>query len=624
MSVRIFRIISVLIITPVIINALSLEVSGGTPQLKTEIENMLGDLSSKGVATELIVEKIGSFLKNRGYFSSSIKMSDDKLTVDAGSEYRIENIDIRAEKPVSQDWVISLMNIRAGDVADISKIEKGLGDVVSAINALGYYHPVIDYNLEKVSKDRVSLFVDVKSGHATYIKDIRFSGVSVFSEKEVLNETGLSNVQGAVKPDDVSCAVSRIYKLYRDAGYGNCKVNPVITDIDENGGMRLIFYIDEGGLNLIKKIVITGNKKTRELVLLREVPFKPGDVLRERDVRRAKIGISKLPFIRGTPEILYENGIVNIRVKEGRSVLIDGGLGISPGGESSNIVGDMKFKMTNIAGTGRTLYGSFASWGENVLDVSASYTETWVFNMPVDIATRFAMTERSTYRKLGIEGGLVGKLTGVLSLVGGGGFEKTERTAGTHTDDYYGYSGLVYNSIPNGEVPKSGSKATFRLDYGIRKIVGFDDNKKLYRYRPDSLARVRWTGDIERYISAGLFVPYIRACWGLVHIGSGGLDDGDLFEIGGAGSLRGYRRGAFLSDRFAVGTGELHIMMGGRAFIYPLVDCGIMHETDGVKTKVGYGVGLGADVGLGLLDISYVIGEGAVTNGMLNISMEMW
>ena len=564
MSVLIFRILSILIIMPVIGNALSLEISEGTPQIRTQIESTIKKLLSEGLTTDLIVERIDVLLKSNGYLSSNIKVEDDRLTVEVGDEYRIDDIDIKAEKPFSQDWVISLINIKIGDIADVSKIEAGLSKVVSALNTLGYYHPTINYSLEKVSKDRVALHIDVRSGPATYIKDIRFSGVSVFSEKQVLNETGLSSVQGAMKPEDISYAISKIYRLYRDAGYGNCKVRPLIIDIDENGGLHLIISINEGGLNLINKISISGNKKTREFVILREVEFKPGDVLRERDIKRTKTSISKLPFIKGMPDIQYKNGIVNINIREGRSVLIDGGLGISPGGESSNFVGDMKVNLINIAGTGRALSCAFASWGENLMDISASYTEPWVGDLPIDINTRFALTRRLTYKTLGIEGGITGKLTGALSLEGGGGFEKTDRTVGTHTDDYYGFSCLIYNSIPSGEVPVSGSRASIRLDYGIRKVVGFADNKKVYKYRPDIMAKVKWTGSIERYISAGIIVPYIRLSWGLVHIGLGGLQDGDMIEIGGARSLRGYRKGAFISDRFAVGTGELQI---GRAHV---------------------------------------------------------
>ncbi|MGQ9706385.1 MAG: POTRA domain-containing protein [bacterium] len=620
-----FKISAVFIVIPfALLNAISFSVIGGTPQIRSDIENIIKDLTSRGLSIDLILDKITETLKNRGFLSPNIKVDADEISIEVGEEYRIDSIEIKAEEKSLSDLIRSIIGIGIDDIASISKIEDGVRKVISVLNLQGYYHPVVDYYLERVAGDRVILSIKVNSGYSCFIKDLRLSGITVFSEKMVINEMGLSDVRGAIKPSDISYAVSKIYRLYRDAGYGNCNVRPMITDIDEDGGLHLIIYINEGSLNLISKIFISGNNRTREVVILREIEFKPGDILRETDIKKTKSSISKLPFIKGTPEIIYEDGIVNIKVREGRAVLINGGLGVSPSSASSDLIGDVKFRMTNIAGTGRALLFSFSSWSENAQDISTSYTEPWVSGMPIDITGKFSLARRITYKKFVIEGAITGKLTGVLSLEGGGGFEKTARTLGAHTDDYYGFCGLIYNNIPSGKVPTTGSRANIRFDYGIRKVVGFGDNRKVYKHRPDIIAKVKWTGSIERYISAGIFVPYICLNWGMVHIGFGGLDDGDMFEVGGARSLRGYRRGAFFSDRFAIGTGEFHIMMSGRAYIYPLVDVGILHERKGVKTKVGYGVGLGADVGLGLLDISYTIGEGGLTNGMLNILMEMW
>ena len=626
MSVPIFRIAIIFLLLPAMAFCITVEVLGASPMLRHQVERLVSDLSESELGVEVITEEVCSLLRDEGYLSPEIAQEEDMLIIDAGNQYRIAEIVVEVEKPLTESEVVSLISVRQGDIARVSIIESELGKVITLLHNLGYYHPEVDYKLRCVSDNRVDLLITVESGSPGYIKDIRISGASVFSKLQILNETGLGRVRCAVKPSDIACAVFSVKKMYREAGYGDVRVEPTMIEVDEDGGIHITLSIYEGELQKVMRIVIEGNTKTRDEVILRELTFRPGDILREKDVNRSKKMISRLAFIRGSPEIEYDNGVVKVVVREGRAGAIDGGLGVSPGsGEDTPLlIGDIKLRLNNIAGTGRELTFSYASWGEGTMDVKATYREPWVAHMPIDLEGRFSCMGRMTYRKVGAEGGLIGRVIGAFSVEGGGGFEMTNRDCGRDTHDYYGYTGIIYDTLPKGEIPREGGIIHPRLDYGIRKMVGFGSKRDLYEYKPDNLVRVRLTGEGERYFSAGLLVFMLGMRGGIVHIGGEGLEDGDMFEVGGVGSLRGYRRGAFIADRYATLTCEVHLMMGERAYLYPFVDAGVMHNGDSMKAKLGYGVGIGVDVGVGLLRLSYALGQGGLSEGMVNIGLEMW
>jgi hypothetical protein len=93
----------------------------------------------------------------------------------------------------------------------------------------------------------------------------------------------------------------------------------------------------------------------------------------------------------------------------------------------------------------------------------------------------------------------------------------------------------------------------------------------------------------------------------------------DLDAVGGARQLRGYREGEFRASRWAVGRAEFGVFpaAGGRAFAF--VDQGVLYrpflDADGVPSsetllRTGYGVGLEAPSGLGLIALSLGWGQG--------------
>ena len=90
-------------------------------------------------------------------------------------------------------------------------------------------------------------------------------------------------------------------------------------------------------------------------------------------------------------------------------------------------------------------------------------------------------------------------------------------------------------------------------------------------------------------------------------------DEGELFRIGGAASLRGYDEEAFLGDAVGRALAELRLGLGGDAFAFAFGDLGAVRrpplagEPGETLVLPGYGLGAQLQTALGLVGLTYAL-----------------
>ena len=99
---------------------------------------------------------------------------------------------------------------------------------------------------------------------------------------------------------------------------------------------------------------------------------------------------------------------------------------------------------------------------------------------------------------------------------------------------------------------------------------------------------------------------------------SSAVELSDLFRLGGANTLRGYREGQFLGSRVAWSNLEYRLLAGQRSYAFGFTDVGYVLTPDrpevGLRkeelNRIGYGIGLRVDTPLGLIGVSLAFGQG--------------
>ncbi len=266
-------------------------------------------------------------------------------------------------------------------------------------------------------------------------------------------------------------------------GYPFADVRP---RIDRQGNVfGVTFLVDNGQRLYVERINITGNEKTRDFVIRRELPFAEGDPFNRALVTQGKQNIEALGFF-SRVGIGVEQGsagdkvVLNITVEETST----GDYGVTAGFDSqSGILGELSLTERNFLGRGQYLRASIgASQGGRSFDFS--FTEPYFMGLKlsagVDAYHRITDETASNIYGITSTGGQVrfglpvtrdlraqvfaGADQTVITDTALGGFSTIYSPSDTFQKAWIGYS-LNYNGLDDQKKPTEGLTASLTQSY---------------------------------------------------------------------------------------------------------------------------------------------------------------
>ncbi len=166
------------------------------------------------------------------------------------------------------------------------------------------------------TKEWFTLVFPIVEGEPYILSQIQYKGNSLFSEEEL--REGLDIQSGDVfQRAKIRDEITRLTDLYGSQGYAFTEVNPSIEPDPITRSAQIIFVIDEGEMVRIKDIRITGNNKTRDNVIRRELRVDERDMIDSPAIKRSFERLNNLNFFE-TVEILPKQispGEVDLDVK---------------------------------------------------------------------------------------------------------------------------------------------------------------------------------------------------------------------------------------------------------------------------------------------------------------------
>lgn len=304
--------------------------------------------------------------------------------IDEGIQPRIGQIVVNGNESIPDKKIKGTMSTKQKGFLRSGKLdEEKLKEDVEKISALfkenGFLDVVIHEPVIEVADDRFTITIDIEEKQKYYVGEIGHKGNTFFTEK------ALANVM-RIKSGDVynlahaEQSMQNMYTLYADEGYIYCSIVPVenlrdsIIDIE--------YQIRESDPAKVNMVVITGNTRTREKVIRREITTIPGQLYRRSDVIRSQRDIFNLGFFEdiqimpgnpdaeGNIDIIYE-----VKEKEGVGTV---GAGIAYSAEDK-VTGYVEFSHPNLFGRGQRLYTKFELGGE-LTNFQVGFTEPWLFD----------------------------------------------------------------------------------------------------------------------------------------------------------------------------------------------------------------------------------------------------
>jgi outer membrane protein insertion porin family len=402
------------------------------------------------------------------------------------------------------------------------------------------------------TSNEVAIRIHIQEGDQFRIGSVTLKGNTIITEKDLLTEIMLK--RGDVFSREVLRQdVTRIMDRYDSIARPFANVVPLFNIDQEKKTVALSFEIEEGGEVRIGRIDITGNNKSRDKVIRREMRLDEGDLYSKKALKRSYERINNLNFFESvdiSPERRLQEPVMdlNVRVKE----KMTGTLSIG-GGYSSvdKLMAIAEISQGNLGGRGQLLKFK-VQWGHTRKIYMISFMEPYLFDKAVwgrvDLYDQDQLYDGYKLKSNGI-GLSVGKsfteyVSGSLrysldrsniydiTLTPTYILQKQIDSYGTDITTSSLTANLTRDSRDYYLDPKSGSRNTMFVQYAGGPLGGDPNFLK-------SVADSAWYFPLfwdTVFMTRGR-VGYVKTLSELP------VPSGERFFVGGAGSVRGYRYG---------------------------------------------------------------------------------
>ena len=233
------------------------------------------------------------------------------------------------------------------------------------------------------TSNEVAVRIHIQEGEQFQIGSVALKGNSTITDSELLKEIQLK--RGDIFSRDILRQdVTRIMDRYDSIARPFASVVPLFDINQEKKTVALSFDIQEGGEVRIGRIDITGNSKSRDKVIRREMRLDEGDLYSKKALKRSYERINNLNFFEAVdiaPERRLQEPIMdlNVRVKE----KMTGSLSIG-GGYSSvdKLMAIAEITQGNLGGRGQLLKFK-VQWSHTRRIYMVSFMEPYLFDKAI-------------------------------------------------------------------------------------------------------------------------------------------------------------------------------------------------------------------------------------------------
>lgn len=347
--------------------------------------------------------KLRTFYEEEGYWLSNIvpvikKISADEVIltyqIEEGPKIKIKKITTEGNKAFSTSKIKKVM-------------ETAEWWIFSFITSSGYYKKErMDSDLEKIkdlyfnngfikatvgepkiqltdNKKGMIISIPVSEGDQFKVSSVEFSGNKVFGDDMIKKRITLLPNKPFSK-ETLRKDILSISELYSENGYAIITVTPDLIPDESKKVVKVFLKIDEGDKYRIGRIEVSGNTKTRDKVIRREIRLDEGDIFNSSLLKRSYERLNNLNFFETVeiiPKPLPEEKKVdlNVKVKEKATGFISVGGGYS---SIDKLIGMIDLTQGNLFGKGH-LIKIRAELGGSSSYYDITFKDPWFMDKPI-------------------------------------------------------------------------------------------------------------------------------------------------------------------------------------------------------------------------------------------------
>ena len=511
-------------------------------------------------------------------FSTALAENNYEYDDDAFTPIQyVSNVQVVGENAVSPDYIISKFNLHAGDVYKPESVQAGLKNLYQ----LGFFTDRMKA-IPIENKDG-SITIKIVVEENLPVTNVTIEGNSAVSTEELMQYM-IPLIGQPQNIGKINEAIEGINDYYNSKGYILARVSAISDDPDGTINVNIV----EGEIN---KIMIAGNKKTKEYVIARNIMTEPGTVYNDNIIKKDLVRLYSTQAFKNVDRSIEPceddpnkfNVTINVEEQRTATISLGGGLDSHTGAFGSVGVSDNNFRGVNqrlaingLVGSGiimsdstikdhMNLQGELSFFEPYFLNADNSfmsklfYRSLGSYQVPLAVEERFGIEATighkiksnehlSSTLSFGLEkiNVMEGDRNTISNMYAAKGLDIAQRARQLQGGLFFNVSpGIVYDTRDSALNPRNGVLATARYD----ESFGFDEFNK---------TNGKLSGMVKRFIPIAKFssLSFTARAGGKIH--GDNMPEVMAYRLGGPYTIRGYKvNGVGTGDAFIMGSVEL-------------------------------------------------------------------
>lgn len=309
--------------------------------------------------------------------STDVRQVDEKrvavdINIVEGETARIKQINIVGNEAFSDKKLLKKLSLSTPtmfswfskkDQYSKQKLSADLETIKSLYLDSGYINFNIDSTQVSITPDKSDVYItiNIDEGNRFVISDVKLKGELIVPSETLI--TGVETREGEYfSRKEVTQTSSNLTDMLGSEGYAFANVNAIPEIDEETNQVSLTYFVDPGKRVYVRRINFTGNTKTRDEVLRREMRQIEGGWVSTTQIERSKVRLQRLGYFEDvnveTPAVpgTADQVDVNYTVTERPSGNLLFGLGFS---QSQGLIFNTSVTQQNFLGSGKRLSFDF-------------------------------------------------------------------------------------------------------------------------------------------------------------------------------------------------------------------------------------------------------------------------
>jgi len=340
----------------------------------------------KGYADAAVEYKLQS-MPTKGFVAVTYTINEGERGII--NDIRFEGLSVLTEREMRAKMKLKVKRPwhilgKAGKLSN-DELQEDIRTIERAIQDQGYvYAKVAQVRREPDKDDRVDLIFVVDEGKQYNVAQVTVEGNTIYTNEELapalIMEAGLP-----YSATDISKDEKQLSDYYGSRGYADARIDTSIIPAGPDT-VNILYRITEGEKSYIRKINISGNTKSKDKVIRRELAFAPGEEFNTVRIDRSKARLENMGYFSAVDLRSNSTGTpgfkdIDINVAEQSTGSINVGAGFS---SIDSLVGFFSLTQTNFdiknwpnfTGAGQR-FNMDIRLGDKRRDFSLSLVEPW-------------------------------------------------------------------------------------------------------------------------------------------------------------------------------------------------------------------------------------------------------